>query len=107
MGRGARGRGPHDPLRRLRALGYDSAGRAASSHAAACLKPRAPPVRPRMATITRAPEATRARPETLDVSVVIPCLDEAETIATCVRKATASMRRERISGEVVVVDNGS
>ena len=60
-----------------------------------------------MATITRAPEAAPARRQTLDVSVVIPCLNEAETIAVCVRKARASMRREGLSGEVIVVDNGS
>jgi glycosyltransferase involved in cell wall biosynthesis len=43
----------------------------------------------------------------LDVSVVIPCLDEAETIGACVRKARRAMEREGFSGEVIVVDNGS
>jgi glycosyltransferase involved in cell wall biosynthesis len=43
----------------------------------------------------------------LDVSVVIPCLDEAETIAICVRKARQAMDREGLTGEVIVVDNGS
>lgn len=41
------------------------------------------------------------------VSVVIPCLDEAETIETCVRKAHASLLRMGATGEVVVADNGS
>jgi glycosyltransferase involved in cell wall biosynthesis len=41
------------------------------------------------------------------VSVVIPCLDEAESIATCVRKALAAMEQGGIAGEVVVADNGS
>src|SRR5437588_5158247 len=43
----------------------------------------------------------------LDVSVVIPCLDEAETIAVCVRKAQQAMDRDGLAGEVIVVDNGS
>jgi glycosyltransferase involved in cell wall biosynthesis len=43
----------------------------------------------------------------LDVSVVIPCLNEAETIGVCVQKARRSMNRHRLDGEVIVVDNGS
>lgn len=43
----------------------------------------------------------------VEVSVVIPCLNEAETIETCVRKAINSFERAGISGEVVVADNGS
>ena len=41
------------------------------------------------------------------VSVVIPCLDEAETIAECVTKACAVLDESGLEGEVVVVDNGS
>jgi glycosyltransferase involved in cell wall biosynthesis len=52
-------------------------------------------------------EATSTAQETLDVSVVIPCLNEAETIATCVRKAKRAMERDGLVGEVLVVDNGS
>ncbi len=37
----------------------------------------------------------------------MPCLDEAETIATCVHKAREFLRRTDIAGEVVVADNGS
>jgi glycosyltransferase involved in cell wall biosynthesis len=44
---------------------------------------------------------------TLDVSVVIPCLNERETIGVCVRKALTSMDRSGLHGEVIVVDNGS
>jgi glycosyltransferase involved in cell wall biosynthesis len=43
----------------------------------------------------------------VEVSVVLPCLDEAETLETCVRKATASMAEIGVHGEVVVADNGS
>jgi glycosyltransferase involved in cell wall biosynthesis len=42
-----------------------------------------------------------------EVSVVLPCLDEAETVGTCVRKAVAALRDLGIDGEVVVADNGS
>jgi glycosyltransferase involved in cell wall biosynthesis len=41
------------------------------------------------------------------LSVVLPCLDEAETLATCITKAQHSMRQLGIDGEVVVADNGS
>src|SRR5262245_55537224 len=43
----------------------------------------------------------------LEVSVVLPCLNEAETLATCITKAQASLDRLAIAGEVVVADNGS
>jgi len=41
------------------------------------------------------------------VSVVIPCLDEAETIAECVAQARAVLDDGGLAGEVIVVDNGS
>ncbi len=41
------------------------------------------------------------------VSVVIPCLNEAETLASCVRKARRALDENGIRGEVVVADNGS
>jgi glycosyltransferase involved in cell wall biosynthesis len=43
----------------------------------------------------------------VELSVVLPCLNEAETLETCVRKAHASIARLGISGEVIVADNGS
>jgi glycosyltransferase involved in cell wall biosynthesis len=45
-----------------------------------------------------------SRPE---LSVVMPCLNEAATIGICIRKAFASFESIRIDGEVVVADNGS
>ena len=42
-----------------------------------------------------------------DVSVVIPCLDEAATVATVVEKARAGIAAAGLTGEVIVVDNGS
>ena len=37
----------------------------------------------------------------------MPCLDEAETLPTCIRKAWQSLERLGIAGEVVIADNGS
>jgi len=37
----------------------------------------------------------------------MPCLNEAETVSTCVRKARAFLERTGIEGEVLVADNGS
>jgi glycosyltransferase involved in cell wall biosynthesis len=39
--------------------------------------------------------------------VVLPCLDEAESIQACVQRARAAMDQSGLSGEVLVVDNGS
>src|SRR4051812_11995061 len=43
----------------------------------------------------------------LRVSVVIPCLNEAENIQECVGRAFAVLDENELSGEVIVVDNGS
>ena len=53
-----------------------------------------------MAVAVSAPSSTR-------VSVVIPCLDEAETIAECVTTARSVLDESHLDGEVIVVDNGS
>jgi glycosyltransferase involved in cell wall biosynthesis len=45
--------------------------------------------------------------ENVELTVVMPCLNEAETVATCVRKAIGFLDASGISGEVVVADNGS
>lgn len=44
---------------------------------------------------------------TLEVSIVMPCLNEAETVGTCVQKAQQFLREHRVTGEVIVADNGS
>ena len=53
--------------------------------------------------------STTKNPAELDVEVsaVIPCLNEARTIGTCVQKAQRSFAEMGVNGEVVVVDNGS
>jgi Glycosyltransferases involved in cell wall biogenesis len=42
-----------------------------------------------------------------EVSVVMPCLNEAETLATCVEKAARALASNSIAGEIIVADNGS
>ena len=42
-----------------------------------------------------------------ELSIVLPCLNEAETLAVCIRKALASLDRLELVGEVIVADNGS
>ena len=43
----------------------------------------------------------------LELSIVLPCLNEAETLAQCVSEAQAALTRNAARGEVVVADNGS
>ncbi|WP_035347040.1 glycosyltransferase family 2 protein [Edaphobacter aggregans] len=43
----------------------------------------------------------------LTVTILMPCLNEAETLAFCVRQAVAALRDNNISGEVLIADNGS
>ncbi|MFO0953200.1 MAG: glycosyltransferase family 2 protein [Isosphaeraceae bacterium] len=43
----------------------------------------------------------------VELSIVMPCLNEAETLEVCIRKAQGFLRRSGVSGEVVVGDNGS
>ena len=44
---------------------------------------------------------------TCEVSVVMPCLNEADTLATCIAKSKAALEAHGISGEIIVADNGS
>ena len=43
----------------------------------------------------------------VEVSVVMPCLNEAETLEVCIRKAQRALCDAKITGEVIVADNGS
>jgi len=43
----------------------------------------------------------------VEVSILMPCLDEAETIEVCVRKAKGYLESRGLTGEVIVADNGS
>src|ERR1700691_53771 len=43
----------------------------------------------------------------VELTILMPCLNEAETVATCVRKARGFLERMGIDGEGLVVDNGA
>jgi glycosyltransferase involved in cell wall biosynthesis len=45
--------------------------------------------------------------EMIELSVILPCLNEAETLSKCVRTAQRALETMNVSGEVVVADNGS
>lgn len=45
--------------------------------------------------------------QSLELTILMPCLNEAETVATCVRKARSFLERNGIAGEILVADNGS
>lgn len=45
--------------------------------------------------------------ETIELSIVMPCLNEAETLAVCIDKAQGYLQRSGVIGEVIVADNGS
>ncbi len=55
------------------------------------------------------PAASRpsASPDAVEVSVVMPCLNEAETLAICIQRATDALDRAGIAGEIIIADNGS
>ena len=55
---------------------------------------------------SREPHSQRAD-ETIELSIVMPCLNEAETLATCIRKAQGFLERSGVRGEIVIADNGS
>ncbi|MGR0320231.1 glycosyltransferase family 2 protein [Agromyces sp. ZXT2-3] len=48
-----------------------------------------------------------AATDTIELSIVMPCLNEAETLATCIDKANGYLARSGVAGEVVIADNGS
>ena len=42
-----------------------------------------------------------------ELTVLMPCLNEVETLAACIGKALAYLRTQRVAGEVLLADNGS
>lgn len=46
-------------------------------------------------------------PGELELTILMPCLNEAETLAVCIAKAKSFLDRSGIAGEIVVADNGS
>jgi len=53
------------------------------------------------------PPSLRPSAAPLDVSVVIPCLNEASSLAFCITKALSAFSKASLRGEVIVADNGS
>ena len=43
----------------------------------------------------------------VELTILMPCLNEAETLEVCIRKAQGFLQRNEVSGEVLVADNGS
>src|SRR5215471_9510912 len=65
---------------------------------------------PRMGTVLTSEKSIPERMESalpVDVSVVIPCLNEANSLAFCLDKAMTAFRASGLTGEVIVADNGS
>ena len=46
-------------------------------------------------------------PNDIEVSIVLPCLNEEEAIAVCINKIQEVLAKEKINGEIIVADNGS
>src|SRR5579862_5953448 len=46
-------------------------------------------------------------PNRVELSIVMPCLNEAETLAVCIEKAQKYLGRSGVTGEIVIGDNGS
>jgi glycosyltransferase involved in cell wall biosynthesis len=53
------------------------------------------------------PRPAELSAEEIEVSIVMPCLNEKDTLATCIQKAQRALREHNIKGEVVIADNGS
>ncbi len=46
-------------------------------------------------------------PEDVELTILMPCLNEAETLETCIRKAQSGIAKAGVRGEVLIADNGS
>jgi glycosyltransferase involved in cell wall biosynthesis len=51
--------------------------------------------------------AQSGNPEVLELTILMPCLNEAETLETCIRQARVFLDSSGIVGEVLIADNGS
>src|SRR5882762_7332699 len=45
--------------------------------------------------------------DAIDLTIVMPCLNEAETLGACIEKAQLGIERSGVRGEILVADNGS
>src|ERR1700716_2695553 len=61
-----------------------------------------------MTVAQRSPRNTPASvPHAVEVSIVMPCLNEAETLASSIHKAQRAIEKDGLSAEIIVADNGS
>jgi glycosyltransferase involved in cell wall biosynthesis len=55
----------------------------------------------------RVRHAETATPTAVEVSIVMPCLNEAETLADCIQKAQQAIAKSGLAAEIIIADNGS
>ncbi|HEX3507440.1 MAG TPA: glycosyltransferase family 2 protein, partial [Candidatus Dormibacteraeota bacterium] len=60
-----------------------------------------------MSVAQRAPKQASSTPTGVEVSIVMPCLNEAETLAKCIRHAQNAIAKGGLAAEIIVADNGS
>src|SRR5258706_1616175 len=60
-----------------------------------------------MSVAQRAPKQASSMPTGVEVSIVMPCLNEAETLAKCIRHAQRAIAKGGLAAEIIVADNGS
>lgn len=58
-------------------------------------------------TVLPVRQEEQREPRPIELSVVMPCLNEAETLGACITKAQRALREAGIEGEVIIADNGS
>jgi len=54
-----------------------------------------------------APAADHRQLANIELTILMPCLNEAETLGTCIQKAMGYLRQSGVKGEVLIADNGS
>jgi len=57
--------------------------------------------------MTDAAKPVESNSAAVELSIVMPCLNEAETLAACLQKARRFLHENQITGEIIVADNGS
>jgi glycosyltransferase involved in cell wall biosynthesis len=60
-----------------------------------------------MKVARRPSPAVKGAPTSVEVSIVMPCLNEVETLAACIAKARQAIEEGGYSAEIIVADNGS
>src|SRR5215467_13606597 len=51
--------------------------------------------------------ATPPNEDSLELTILMPCLNEAATLPVCIAKARGFLERSRVKGEILIADNGS